>query len=385
MKNTDTETNLQNRMRSLEKRGVIIVDPRQTYIDDHVRLDRICPGAVLLPGTRLIGPRTFLGPGTKVGSEGPATVDNGVLGENAEIASGFIKEAVLLRNARAGANAHIRAGTLLEEEASTAHAVGLKHTILLSFVTFGSVINFCDGLISGGTSRKAHSEVGSGFIHFNYTPWGQFGDKATPSLIGDVPRGVFLREPRIFLGGAGGLVGPQKVGFGSITAAGQVVRGEVPENRLVCSPTPVIDRDLSLNRTDSPEERTERNVEYIGQLLALKAWYKEVRLRRIPDAKGFDHVRIPTEEAIQTIETCIQERIDRLLFFLSERKGGKPAVKYDIISCPLPITCEENYIDHVDWVKAVPDTFMKEGTGWLKSIAGSVHLSFETVGKDKGA
>lgn len=382
MNNTDTETNLQNRLRSLEDRDIIIIDPRQTYIDDRVKLDRICPGTILFPGTRLTGPRTFLGPGAKVGSEGPATVDNGVLGENAEISSGFIKEAVLLRNARAGANAHIRAGTLLEEEASTAHAVGLKHTLLLSFVTFGSIINFCDGLISGGTSRKAHSEVGSGFIHFNYTPWGQYGDKATPSLIGNVPWGVFLREPRVFLGGAGGMVGPQKVGFGSITAAGQVIRAEVPENRLVCHPTPEIDRELSLDRTDSPAERTERNVEYIGQLLALKAWYQEVRLRRIPASAVFDHLRITTEEAIRTIETCIRERIDRLLFFLNERKDGKPVVEYDIKPCPLPIKCEEPYIDHVDWVRTVPGAFIKKGTGWLQAIAGSVHLSFETVGKD---
>src|SRR6185436_10422934 len=120
-----------------------------------------------------------------------------------------------------------------EEEASTAHAVGLKQTILLSFVTLGSLINFCDLLMAGGTSREDHSEVGSGFIHFNFTPWGRSGDKATPSLIGDVTAGVFLRQPRIFLGGLSGIVGPQKVGFGSCTVAGQVLRREVPPNRLV--------------------------------------------------------------------------------------------------------------------------------------------------------
>ena len=119
----------------------------------------------------------------------------------------------MLRRSRVGSNAHIRVGTLVEEEASTAHAVGLKHTVLMSFVTLGSLINFCDGLISGGRSRREHTEVGSGFIHFNYTPRGHAGDKATPSLIGDVVHGVFLRQPRIFLGGLSGIVGPQKVGF----------------------------------------------------------------------------------------------------------------------------------------------------------------------------
>ena len=147
--------NLEAKLDILEAQGVTVIDRRQTYLDEAVDVSRICRGAVLYPGTRLVGVQTFVGPGAKVGIEGPAVLDNSIIGENAEVASGYLKEAVMLRNARVGANAHIRAGTLLEEEASTAHAVGLKHTILLSFVTMGSIINFCDGLISGGKSRRS--------------------------------------------------------------------------------------------------------------------------------------------------------------------------------------------------------------------------------------
>jgi len=75
--------------------------------------------------------------------------------------------------------------------------------------------------------------VGSGFIHFNYTPWGHTGDKATPSLIGDVVHGVFLRQERIFLGELSGIVGPQKVGFGSFTIAGQVLRRQIPASAFM--------------------------------------------------------------------------------------------------------------------------------------------------------
>ena len=164
----------------LEAKGVTIIDRRQTYLDEAIDESRICRGAVLYPGTRLVGTRTFVGPGAKVGIEGPAVLVNTIIGEDSEVASGYLNEAVMLRNARVGSNAHIRVGTLMEEEASTAHAVGLKHTVLMSFVTMGSLINFCDGLISGGKSRRQHTEVGSGFIHFNYTPWGKSGDKATP-------------------------------------------------------------------------------------------------------------------------------------------------------------------------------------------------------------
>jgi bifunctional UDP-N-acetylglucosamine pyrophosphorylase/glucosamine-1-phosphate N-acetyltransferase len=95
----------------------------------------------------------------------------------------------------------VRAGTIFEEQASIAHTVGLKQTILFPFVTLGSLINFCDCFMAGGTSRENHSEVGSSYIHFNYTP---NQDKATASLIGDVPHGVMLNQNPIFLGGQGG-------------------------------------------------------------------------------------------------------------------------------------------------------------------------------------
>jgi len=86
--------------------------------------------------------------------------------------------------------AEVREGCLLEEEANGAHTVGLKQTILFPFVTLGSIVNFCDILMAGGTDRRNHSEVGSSYIHFNYTP---NQDKATASLIGDVAYGVMDR------------------------------------------------------------------------------------------------------------------------------------------------------------------------------------------------
>ena len=49
---------------------------------------------------------------------------------------------------------------------------------------------------------REHTEVGSRFIHFNFTPRGQSGDKATPSLIGDVAR-CFLAAAN-FLGSSHG-------------------------------------------------------------------------------------------------------------------------------------------------------------------------------------
>jgi hypothetical protein len=348
-------------------RSTTIAACRQTYLDEAVDVNRICRGAVLYPGTRLLGPRTFIGPGAKVGIEGPAVLENTIIGEHTEIASGYLNEAVMLRNARVGSNAHIRVGTLIEEEASTAHAVGLKHTVLMSFVTMGSLINFCDGLISGGKSRREHTEVGSGFIHFNYTPWGKSGDKATPSLIGDVVHGVFPRQQRIFLGGLSGIVGPQKVGFGSFTIAGQVVRKEVPSNRVVGDVPRKVDREFYTS-TEAPNRILKLNLEYIGQLTALQAWYREVRLARIPPTQEYAHIRVVTQAALELLSVCIDERVERLRQFLEERGLPIPLLSFTNSRCPLSIEATHPYFDHIKWVTDLSPVEVEKGGSWLQSI-----------------
>jgi hypothetical protein len=359
--------NLEARLDILEAQGVIILDRRQVYLDEAVELSRVRANAVLYPGTRLIGSGTFVGSGAKIGFEGPAVLENTIVGENAEVASGYLNDSVMLRDARVGSNAHIRIGTLLEEEASTGHAVGLKHTVLMSFVTLGSLINFCDALISGGTSRKEHTEVGSGFIHFNYTPRGRTGDKATPSLVGDVPHGVFLRQPRIFLGGLSGMVGPQKVGFGSFTVAGQVLRREVLPNRIVGDAARSLDKEFhTLNQF--PQRIVKLNLEYIGQLAALQAWYRHVRLARIPTSPKYNDLRIVVQAAADLLSVSIDERVKRLRQVLEERGLPIPTLPLTLPPWPLRIAPSNSYIDHINWVSSLSDTDIQLGTSWLQSI-----------------
>jgi acetyltransferase-like isoleucine patch superfamily enzyme len=373
---SDLREHLQTKLDILAAHGVVVIDRRQTYLDEAVDLNRVCRGAVLYPGTRLVGAQTFLGPGAKVGTEGPATLEKSIIRENAEVASGYLKEAVMLRNARVGSNAHIRPGTLLEEEASTAHAVGLKHTILLSFVTMGSLINFCDGLISGGKSRKDHTEVGSGFIHLNFTPKGQSGDKATPTLIGDVAHGVFLRQARIFLGGLSGIVGPQKVGFGSSTVAGQVLRREVPPNRLVGDVPRKVDKELYPS-AHAPTRILKLNLEYIANLTALQVWYRDVRLQRIPADPTYEHIRIVTESALKLLSVCIDERVARLRWFLEERGTSLPSPSFVHRECLLSVERRSPYVDHIEWVAGLSDVDVEKGASWLRSIVETVVEAYD--------
>lgn len=363
---------LDARVRKLQAQGVRVSDPRQTYIGEDVDLSRVREGAVLHPGTRLEGARTFVAPGAQVGSEGPATVRDAVLGPDTVVAAGFVHGAVLLDGASVGSGAHVRPGTLLEEQASTAHCVGLKHTILLGFVTLGSLINFCDCLMAGGTSRRDHSEVGSGFIHFNYTPWGASGDKATPSLIGEVPRGVFLRERRIFLGGSSGLIGPGRVGFGAITGAGQVVRKPVGEGRLSLQPIRALDVERSANHLDRVMPRAKYNVRYIAHLVALRRWYREVRLCRASD----DVARILVLAAIENLDACIAERVKRVRSFVEERGAAMPTLDLDPdVACPWGSLPGDGSLDHIAWVRSLEMEDVERGSAWLEQTVEAVERS----------
>ena len=151
-------SSLEERLSLIGERGVEVVDPRQTYIGPDVDLSRISPGSRLFPGARLSGACTYVGNVMHtLALKDRSVLQDAVIGPASVIGSGFIEDSVLLGGAKMAANVHIRPGCLFEEEVVLGHTVGLKQTVLLSFVTLGSVINFCDVLMAGGGSRRDHS------------------------------------------------------------------------------------------------------------------------------------------------------------------------------------------------------------------------------------
>lgn len=262
---------------ALLEKGVRIPNPGSLEVAADVDPRRISGDNVTIhAGCRIRGAKTVIGAGSTLGAEGPVTVENCQLGRDVELKGGFFAKAVFLDRANMGLAAHVREGSLLEEESGGAHCVGLKQTILFPFVTLGSLINFCDCLMSGGTSRADHSEVGSSYIHFNFTP---DGNKTTASLFGDVPRGVMLDQPAIFLGGQGGAVGPVRTGYGTVVAAGSVLRGDVNDDGMLVVPRPApgITRPVAKHSYRQLPRLLERNLTYIASLDALEAWYRGVR------------------------------------------------------------------------------------------------------------
>lgn len=289
-------------------KGVSIPNPETVMIGDEVNIDRISGrGTVVYSGCKIFGGNTLILNDVKLGYEAPVTVENCHIGPETELRGGFFRQAVFLKKVIMGYGSHVREGTILEEETSVAHTVGLKQTILFPFVTLGSLINFCDCLMSGGTSREDHSEVGSSFIHFNYTP---NQDKATPSMMGNVPQGVMLNQKPIFLGGQGGIVGPARFAFGTITAAGTICRKDElrPGRMILAGVRNNINIPFVFGKHYNIKRTVLNNLVYIANLFALNSWYHRVRTEFVTD----DFPEELLNGLKEVLGMNIKERIKRL-------------------------------------------------------------------------
>jgi len=312
------EIEFPDRIIQLMRKGVSIPNPFSVEVGEEVDVDRISgSGVTLHSGTRIYGEKTLICSGTKVGCESPVTIVDCQIGPEVELKGGFFKESVFLKKANMAYGAHVRECCILEEESNGSHTVGLKQTILFPFVTLGSLINFCDCFMAGGTDRKNHSEVGSSYIHFNYTP---NQDKATASLIGDVPRGVMLNQPPIFLGGQGGLVGPVRIGYGTVIAAGIICRENCPEEGKLFNPShsPFYkggnkgglpsEEEFETGLYRNVKTKVYNNIYYLANLLALRQWYIHVR-RLFFQADEFGPELY--SGALEKLHLSIEERLKR--------------------------------------------------------------------------
>lgn len=402
---------MNEKVKKLLEKGVRIPNPESVEIGEEVNAERISGDNVTIcSGCKIYGGSTLIMRGAEIGYEAPVTVEDCQIGPDAELKGGFFSGAVFLEKASMGSGSHVRKGTILEEEANIAHTVGLKQTILFPFVTLGSLINFCDCFMAGGTSRKDHSEVGSSYIHFNYTP---YQDKATPSMFGDVPGGVMLNKRPIFLGGQGGAVGPLRLGFGTVVGAGSICRkDELRNGRLIIESNM---RSVNFSFTQEGYQGIKRilvnNIEYIANLFALMKWYSHAR-------SAFVGSDFPQELFVglkQTLDAAIGERIKRLGDFSlktpdPERLDTLPAGKKELVEKwpemknsfdelrnyegnveirdaflnKLDGIVSKNGKNYIKTIKSLDKADSEAGTAWLRGIVDHVAdktLSILSFGK----
>lgn len=290
--------------RALIERGVVMPAPSSVVVGEEVDPDRIEAGCVLHPGVVLRGARTCLGAGSELGRAGGGWFEDVCLGRGVQIWGGVAQDVVCLDGVVVRGHAELRGGTLMEERAEAAHHVGLKMTVLFPWVVTGSLINFCDALFAGGTSRKDHGEIGSCLALYNYTPW---GDKFA-SMFGDVPNGVFLKAPRVFVGGQTQIVSPVRVGYGSVVPAGLSVRRPVGPGRMAGEAARDVNVAFDASRYGAVRPKVSLTVEYVANLWALASWYRVVR---VPSAGDAFEAMLWGEGLRQVMEN-VGERVKRL-------------------------------------------------------------------------
>lgn len=403
--NMDIQTRCYDKTLQLINKGVDLPNPLTLDLGDEVNVDRISgKGVRIYPGCRIYGKDTVISAGSQIGYEAPVTIENCQLGPNVELKGGYFKKSVFLEKANMGSGAQVREGCILEEEANGAHCVGIKQTILFPFVTLGSLINLCDCLMAGGTSRKDHSEVGSSYIHFNFTP---DGDKTTASLIGDVPRGVMLNQRAIFLGGQGGMVGPLRMGYGNIVAANSVLRSDyIEDNKLIVVKT-YPGKTIHFRPRAYPGLRriVGNNIIYIANLMALEEWYIHVR-RPFFDSQEFgqfifsgliDKLSLAKKERIKHLQVLAEkakkssgndnetrpETARRKEFFekFSEIEGLFAAgIKDNNVE-----KCRDDFLsafykargkvgtDYITVIQGLPAHVSEKGTAWLQGIVDAFY------------
>ena len=326
----------EDELKKFIQNGVIILDKNTIKIEKSIPLENINPGVILYPFCKIEGLNTFIGANSIIGICGSSSIINTSIGKNSRIGtlgsvslnnsfigpgtilgSGSSEESVFLgketfvNNFSTGYGFRTRKGSLYEEDASSAQNTDTKMTILFPWTTLGSNTNFCDILLSGGNSPNLgqFSEIGSGSIHFNFSP---SGDKITSSLLGNVIDGVFLNKKSIFIGGNNSLIGPINAEFGSSTAAGSKINNTIFEGLNFGSLQKIDFQERDFRILFNVSRNLNRQINYIGELCALKNWYKEIRINLIAEDKfttrlyksGMDLIIINIEEKIKQIFHC---------------------------------------------------------------------------------
>jgi UDP-N-acetylglucosamine/UDP-N-acetylgalactosamine diphosphorylase len=127
-----------------------------------------------------------------------------------------------------------------------------------------------------------------------------------------------------------------------------------------------IDRELPAHPRGRVQPRANQNLEYLGQLFALREWYRKVRLPTTPEPR-----RPVMEAALDNIAACIQERMRQLDRFLRERGAGMPAVALSD-SPPCPLQLGGVHPDHVAWVQGLDEAQVAAGIAWLQQVVRRV-------------
>ncbi len=273
-------------LEKLSAKAVIIPAPESVIIGEEVNLDNVEAGVVIGPGTKILGAETMIGAGTEI--QGAAVIRNSLIGRNCSLAAGEYADSVLLDRCSTVGWARVRGHSAWEEESNSAHNVDTKTTVLGYKTTLGSLINFCNVLMLGGTSPRLEvgAEVGSGTLNFNFLPFGAtVAALIKPSTVVGSIESPFLAcdgapTRYVFIGGHTSIIAPVVIGLGTVVAAkSRVNPGIYGDDKLVGGGNIEKPLVLDVSKVKVLKEQTAKYEVLIRQMATTIAFQRWCNLR----------------------------------------------------------------------------------------------------------
>jgi bifunctional UDP-N-acetylglucosamine pyrophosphorylase/glucosamine-1-phosphate N-acetyltransferase len=195
--------------RRLMDSGVSLLDPERTWIDPLARIgrDTVIYPDVIIEGASKIGEDCMIRPGCRLTS---VTIGKGVEIRDHSV----LHDATIGEGCSVGPFAHLRPGSVLENDVRIGNFVEVKKSRLAAGVKASHLSYLGDAQIGEG------SNIGAGTITCNYD-----GENKHPTSLG---KGVFVGSDTQF-------VAPITVGDGAYIGAGSTVTEDVPAGALALS------------------------------------------------------------------------------------------------------------------------------------------------------
>ncbi|MBF6240280.1 Bifunctional protein GlmU [Nocardia otitidiscaviarum] len=188
--------------------GVTVIDPTTTWIDASVRIGR---DAVIRPGVQLLGD-TVIGEDAEIGPD--STLTDVVVGDGARVVRTHGDGATIGAGANIGPFTYLRPGTVVGVSGKLGAFVETKNA------TIGAHSKVPHLTYVGDATIGEHSNIGASSVFVNYD-----GVKKHHTVVGSHVR----------TGSDTMFVAPVTVGDGAYTAAGTVLRRNVPPGALAVS------------------------------------------------------------------------------------------------------------------------------------------------------
>lgn len=188
----------------LMKKGVIIIDPSNTYIEEDVEIGE---DSIIYPNTIISG-KTKIGKNTIIYS---SRIIDSIISDDCVIDNSVIEYSEIYNNVTIGPFSHLRKGTILKENVHIGNFVEIKNSIINENVKAGHLTYL------GDTDIDQNTNIGAGSITCNYD-----GKNKHRTKIGN----------SCFIGSNTIMVAPIEIGNNVLTAAGSVITKNIDDNKI---------------------------------------------------------------------------------------------------------------------------------------------------------